>query len=108
MTEALVFTSGVPPSCRESFSLSLPDAVGLFASSAVPGVLGVFIEEPKDAKAPEPRLKAEEAPAVGEVTFEVLKGGMPLSEVLPLDVPSPPYRLVAEKVRVPSGLPFSL
>lgn len=73
---------------------------------AAPGVLGVLAEEPKDAKAPDPKPKAEEAPAVGEATLEVVKGVMPLREVLP-DVLSPPYRLVAEKVREPSGLPFA-
>ena len=44
---------------------------------------------------------------MGEATLEVVKGVMPLREVL-LTVLSPPYRLVAEKVREPSGLPFSL
>ncbi len=80
----------------------------MFASIAVAGVLGVFVEEPKDAKAPDPKPNAEEAPAAGEATFEVFKGVMPLREFLLPDVPSPPERLVAEKVREPSGLPFSL
>lgn len=75
----------------------------------MPGVLGVFADRPKDAKAPEPRPKAEEAPGVGEATLVVVKGGMPLSGVLPLDALSPLNRLEDENVRDPSGLvEFSL
>ena len=52
----------------------------------LPGVLGVFAEDPNDAKAPEPRLKAEEA-AEGEFVEGVemvLKGlDLPCEEVSP-------------------------
>lgn len=75
---------------------------------AVPGVLGVLEEDPKDANAPEPKPKAEEAPVVGEATLVVVTGVMPLSGGLPPDVPSPPNRLVAENVRDPSSRPLSL
>ena len=37
-------------------------------SVLAPGVLGVFVAEPKDAKAPDPRPNAEDAPTVGEAT----------------------------------------
>lgn len=36
--------------------------------SKVPGVFGVFVADPKDAKAPEPKPKAEEALVDGVVT----------------------------------------
>lgn len=48
-------------------------------STDVPGVRGVLVDDPKDAKAPEPRPKADEAPLVGEATFVVVKGAMLLS-----------------------------
>lgn len=62
-------------------------------SSAVPGVLGVFAE-PKDAKAPEPKPNAEEAPAAGEATAEVVSGAMALKGLdrPPCDELSPPNR----------------
>lgn len=100
--------SDTPASRAASFSRSLPVAVRGDCSIAVPGVLGVLAEVPKDAKAPEPRLKAEEAPVVGEATLVVVKGAMPLSGGLPPGVLSPPNRLVAEKVRDPSSRLFSL
>lgn len=37
-------------------------------SKVPPGVLGVFVDEPKDANAPEPSPKAFDAPAEGEET----------------------------------------
>ena len=49
-------------------------ATALAKSNAVPGVLGVFVAEPNEAKAPEPRPKAPEAPVVGEEIPLVLKG----------------------------------
>lgn len=107
VAEGVVFMSWLPEPGTASFSLSFPGPAKLVASIAVPGVFGVFAEEPKDANAPDPKPKAEEAPAVGEATLEVVKGVMPLREVLP-DGLSPPYRLVAEKLREPSGLPLSL
>ncbi len=81
----------VPPGSRApSFSRSWPVAEGLEGSVAVPGVLGVLADRPKDAKAPEPRPNAEEAPGAGEATLVVVKGVMPLSEDLALEVLSPP------------------
>lgn len=104
--------SGFPPSSRPvSFSRSpFTTPPGLVGSFPVPGVLGVFADRPKDAKAPEPRPKAEEAPGVGEATLVVVvKGGMPLSGGLPPAALSPPSRLEDENVRDPSGLvEFSL
>lgn len=94
--EALGFMSGPVDSRAGSL---LEDSI------AAPGVLGVFADEPKEAKAPEPRPKAEEAPLVGEATPVVVKGVMPLRGVLaPPGALSPPNRLVAENVRDPSGL----
>ena len=61
------------------FSLAAVEDVELAKSREVPGVLGVFAEDPKEAKAPDPRPKAEEAPLVGEATLVVVKGAMPLN-----------------------------
>lgn len=108
VTEGCAFMSWLPVSCAASFSRSRPDSEELLATMPVPGVFGVLAAEPKDAKAPDPKPKAEEAPAVGEATLEVVKGVMPLREVLLPDVPSPPYRLVAENVREVSSLACSL
>lgn len=69
------------------------DVVELPKSSDVPGVLGVFPVDPKDAKAPEPSPKAEEAPFVGDATLVVVKGEIPLNGLdLLLKDPSPPKR----------------
>ena len=95
-------------SCTGSLSLSLPVGLGIALSIAVPGVLGVLVDEPKDAKAPDPRPKAEEAPLVGEETPVVVTGAMPLSGVLPPIPCSPPNRLLAEKECGLSGLLVSL
>jgi hypothetical protein len=35
-------------------------------SKALPGVFGVLVDPPKDAKAPDPRPNALDAPAVGD------------------------------------------
>lgn len=87
----------------ESFrmnSLSLFSAAGdsdakeLPKSSDVAGVFGVFAEDPKDANAPDPSPKAEEAPEEGEAMLAVDKGAIELDGLdLPLDEPSPPKRL---------------
>jgi hypothetical protein len=45
-------------------------------SKAVPGVFGVFVAEPKEAKAPDPRPKA--APAPGDDTPDVFRAGIVL------------------------------
>ena len=77
------------------FSLTAVDEVELLNSSDVRGVFGVLPEEPKDAKAPEPRPKAEEAPLVGDATLVVVRGAIPFNGlVLLLKEPSPPKRLV--------------
>ena len=57
-------------------------ATALAKSKAVPGVLGVFVAEPKEAKAPEPRPKAPEAPVVGEEIPLVFKGVTALKGLL--------------------------
>ena len=63
----------------------------------MPGVLGVLAEDPKDANAPDPSPKAEDAPVVGEATVVVVKGEIPLKGFdLPLVEPSPPNRFAAE------------
>lgn len=63
--------------------------------------------DPKDANAPDPSPKAEDAPLVGEATLVVVKGEMPLKGFLPLFVVSPPNRLITENGRG-SFLKFSL
>ena len=78
-------------------------------SRDVPGVLGVLAVDPKDAKAPDPRPNADDAPDVGDATPVVVRGVIPLvAFTLPPKAPSPPNLLLAEKVRVESGLVFSL
>lgn len=66
------------------------EAATLLKSKAVPGVFGVFAEEPKEAKAPEPNPKAEEPPVVGDEIPLVARGATelkglfrPCDEVLP-------------------------
>lgn len=62
-------------------------------SKAVPGVFGVFPEDPNEAKAPDPSPNAEEAPAVGEAILVVVTGAMLLKGFdLLLKEPSPPKR----------------
>lgn len=51
-------------------------AVALLKSKAEPGVLGVLVAEPKDAKAPDPRPKAEDPPEVGEATAPAVRGAL--------------------------------
>ena len=46
-------------------------------SKAVPGVLGVLVAEPKEAKAPEPSPNAEDFP--GGAAVLVFKGVMPFA-----------------------------
>lgn len=78
-------------------SLSCFSAVGVFAptillkSSAPPGVLGAF-EDPKDAKAPDPRPNALAAPAVGEAR-DVVDGDIELKGFLLLCEEASPFRL---------------
>ena len=48
-------------------------------SSDDPGVFGVLLDDPKDAKTPDPRPNADDAPLVGEATLVVERGVIPLS-----------------------------
>lgn len=62
---------------RDNFSSAgvVTGEAALAKSKAVPGVLGVFVEEPKEANAPEPRPKADDAP--GEAIAAVFNGEAP-------------------------------
>lgn len=78
------------------FSAAAVEVMELPKSRDVPGVLGVFAEDPKDAKAPDPRPKADEAPLVGEAAFVVVRGAIPLNGLdLLLKDPSPPPKRLA-------------
>lgn len=93
--EETVLTSELVLSLSFSrFSPIAVEGVELAKSSEVPGVLGVFAEDPNDAKAPDPRPKADEAPLVGEAVFVVVKGAMPLNglDLLLKDPSAPPKR----------------
>jgi hypothetical protein len=80
-------------------------AFGVFKSNA-DGVLGVFAVEPKDANAPEPRLKADEALAEGEETF-VESGEMALKGLeRPCELSGP--NRFDEWLRGDSAFPLSL
>ena len=75
------------------FSLAGVGRLELPNSSDVRGVLGVFPDDPNDAKAPEPRPNAEDAPLVGDATLVVVSGAIPFNGlVLLLKEPSPPKR----------------
>ena len=74
-----------------------------------PGVLGVFVEDPKEAKAPEPSPKAEDAPAVGDAIAPLPPGVSELKGLgLPCEEESPPDRLDDEKLRGESVFKVSL
>ena len=91
--EAFVLTSAPPFSFVASFSRLSVAEFELMKSKAVPGVFGVFPEDPNEAKAPDPSPNAEEAPAVGEAILVVVTGAMPLNGFdLLLKEPSPPKR----------------
>jgi hypothetical protein len=70
-------------------------------SNAVPGVFGVLVAEPNDAKAPVPKPNAEDAPVVGEATLFVVKGAMLLNgfERPPCELSTPPKRFEPEIIR---------
>jgi len=78
-------------------SLTCFSRVGVFApttllkSNAPPGVFGVF-EDPKDAKAPDPKPNALAAPAVGEAR-ELAEGDIALKGFLLLWEDESPCRL---------------
>ena len=92
------------------FSPIADEGVELAKSREVPGVLGVFAEDPKDANAPDPRPNADEAPVVGEAVVVVVKGAMPLNGLgLLLKGPSaPPKRFAGWYGRGFSDFVFSL
>jgi hypothetical protein len=75
------------------------DIAAALKSKAVPGVLGVFAAEPKEANAPEPSPKADEPPVVGEASPPGVNGEMALKGFRPPWDESPPNRLLAEIVR---------
>lgn len=60
-------------------SPGVPDDSRVFPkSNAVPGVFGVLLADPKEAKAPEPRPKADEPVEFGDWIPDVLRGAMAL------------------------------
>jgi hypothetical protein len=75
------------------------DMAAALKSKAVPGVLGVFAADPKEANAPEPSPNAEEPPVVGEASPPGVNGELALMAFRPPWDGSPPNRLVAENVR---------
>jgi hypothetical protein len=91
------------------FSLFSPGVMGIavgavvtaLKSKAVPGVFGVLVADPNEAKAPDPKPNAEEPPAVvGEARPVLVNGEMALNGFLPpCDDVSPPRRFDAEYVR---------
>ena len=95
--DAFVLTSTPVLSCSRLSLFVAAGVLELAKSNDVPGVLGVFAVDPKDAKAPEPSPKAEEAPTVGDEIFVVVKGGMPfIVFALPPALPSPANRFAVE------------
>lgn len=90
-----------PPSFADFSAVGVFEAAPRAVSNGFPGVLGV-LAEPKDAKAPEPRAKALDAPPVGEAkvppgVVTELKGLFPSDEL------SPPSRFKDVVLR-PRGL----
>lgn len=108
--DAFGLISAPPASFTASFSrFSTTGVVELLRSRDAPGVRGVLADDPKEANAPEPRPKAEEAPFVEGVTLLVVKGGMPLNGLdLPLVDTSPAKRFADGYARGDSDLLFSL
>ena len=107
-TDAFDLTVGPVGSGAVSFSRLSPITAEPPSSEVVPGVFGVLEEEPKDAKAPEPRPKADEPALAGDATLAVLNVEMPLKGFFPVLVLSAPKRLVAEYGREESVLVLSL
>lgn len=108
--DAFGLISAPPASFTASFSrFSTTGVIELPSSRDAPGVRGVLAEDPKDANAPEPRPKAEEAPFVEGVTLLVVNGVMPLNGLgLPLEDTSPPKRFADGYARGESDLWLSL
>ncbi len=74
-------------------------AAALAKSSPLPGDFGV-LEDPKEANAPEPRPKADEAPALGGPAPDGVNGPRALNGLFfPCDEVSPPNRRGALYVR---------
>lgn len=104
MDVTLRLPASLAPSFPRFSTAGVDDATAEPKSRDVTGVLGVFAEEPKDAKAPEPRPNAEEAPGLGEETL-VESGAIPLKAFdLPCEELSAPNRLVDVNVRGESFL----
>lgn len=98
--DALALPSEPVPSLSRFSVLGAVCMLEVPKSKDVPGVLGVFALDPKDAKAPEPSPKAEDAPVVGVDTPVVVNGDMPFSGlVLSPALPSVPSRFAAEDMR---------
>jgi hypothetical protein len=93
-----VFTKGVA-------GVGAPEAT-FPKSNAVPGVFGVLVAGPNDAKAPVPRPKADDAPVVGEEMLFVVKGETLLNgfERPPCELSAPPKRFEPENMRDEEGL----
>lgn len=112
--DTFVLISDPGASLPDSFSrFSAPEVEALPMppiSRDVPGVLGVFAEDPKDANAPEPSPNAEDAPfGVGEEIFVVVSGEIPLNGFgLPLPALSLPNRFADGYARGESVLLRSL
>jgi hypothetical protein len=80
----------------------------LLQSKAVPGVFGVLLAEPKDAKAPVPSPKLGAALPDGEATLEAFSGALRGLRV-PWELSPPPKRdFVAENTRVDVSRELSL
>lgn len=95
----LLLPASLTPSLPRLSADKADDVTAEPKSTDVPGVFGVLAEDPKDAKAPEPRPKADEAPELGEGTL-VDSGDIPLNGFdLPCEELSPPNRLVDGNVR---------
>ena len=91
-------------------SIDFFDSFSLFPAFVLStvGVFGVF-DDPKLANAPEPRPKAEEAPAMGDAKAPLAPGVRLLKGFdFPCDGASPPNRFEDVKVRGDSGLDVSL
>jgi hypothetical protein len=71
-------------------------------SKAVPGVLGVLVADPNEANAPEPRLKALLALAVGDEIPAVVRGEMELNGLA--ELPRAPPSWPPKAKRLPEGL----
>ena len=95
--DALILASAPVPSLPRFSVLGAVCMLEVPKSRDVPGVLGVFALDPKDAKAPEPSPKAEDAPVVGVDMPVVVNGDMPFSGLaLSPALASGPSRFVTE------------